>query len=945
MDFRLLGRVGAATGAEELQLGPVKRRSVLAALLLKANSAVPVEQLIAALWDDAPPTHARTVVQGHVSRLRALLASAGAGEHGVGLMTQGPSYVFEVPETLLDTCRFERLARRGRLRQRPADAVAVLGEALALWHGPALDGTAPSAPLRAAAQTLEEARLDVVESLAVAHERLGDRAGAVAVLQAEAAAHPLCESLAEALILALYRAGRRSDALDRYHRVRCLLADELGVGPGPGLRGAYETALRGGPVGAGGGGPVNLLPAPGASPAPVPDARYEADARYEMAGRYEADALLLAPAGRPPAPAGPAPRLLPRGVRGFLGRGTELAALDRITGAGNGAVALVTGPAGVGKTALALQWAHHRQARYPGGTLFADLRGFGGVPVEPAETVREFLIALGVPARDLPDSSAAAAALYRELTARRALLVVLDNARGTDQVRSLLPSGTGSAVLVTSRIRLSGLIVEELARPVPLDVLGPVPATELLAAAVGEERVAAEPEAADRLARLCDGLPLALRITAAQLAARPHWRLADLAAELADEQRRLALLSLDEAEESGVAAALRITVQGLPPEAVRLFALLGVVPGPDLERYAAAALLGRDPAVAAEALDRLAGAHLVTEYAPGRYSTHDLVRLYARGLGTDEGALLRLLDGYTATALAASLAAEPGEKPCCTLPREAPADAPVRTFADRSAALRWYAVERENLAAAVTAARAAGHDDRAWRLAVLQWPYVVWSVRDGWAPLLEQALEASRLLDDPDAESRVRALLGWVLTREGQLSEALAQLELAPALAARAHDPSSEAIALVNLAVALDADGITDASLRHVTRAVRLAREAQDVLTELLALQHRTHQLLARGDIAAAERCTAYALALDDHGVTTGLGALRRAALRLSRSEALLALGERDAAESCTRQALAEAASQGFQEGVNRARSQLEALGRPVDLPAAPKGGDRPVRS
>ncbi|MFI8883484.1 AfsR/SARP family transcriptional regulator [Streptomyces sp. NPDC053813] len=941
MDFRLLGRVGAATGAEELQLGPVKRRSVLAALLLKANSAVPVDQLIDALWDDAPPTHARTVVQGHVSRLRALLASAGAGEHGVGLMTQGPSYVFEVPETLLDTCRFDRLARRGRLRQRPADAVAVLGEALALWHGPALDGTAPSAPLRAAAQTLEEARLDVVESLAVAYERLGDRAGAVAVLQAEVAAHPLRESLAEALILALYRAGRRSDALDRYHRVRCLLADELGVGPGPGLRGAYETALRGGPVGAGGAGPVDLLPAPGAGPAPVPGTGLAPvpDARYG------ADALLLAPAGRPPAPAGPAPRLLPRGVRGFLGRDTELAALDRIAGAGDGAVALVTGPAGVGKTALALQWAHHRQARYPGGTLFADLRGFGGVPAEPAETVREFLIALGVPARDLPDSAAAAAALYRELTARRALLVVLDNVRGTDQVRSLLPSGTGSAVLVTSRIRLSGLIVEELARPVPLDVLGPVPATELLAAAVGEERVAAEPEAADRLARLCDGLPLALRITAAQLAARPRWRLADLAAELADEQRRLALLSLDEAEESGVAAALRITVQGLPPEAVRLFALLGVVPGPDLERYAAAALLGRDPAVAAEALDRLAGAHLVTEYAPGRYSMHDLVRLYARGLGTDEGALLRLLDSYTATALAASLAAEPGEKPCCALPREAPADAPARTFADRPAALRWYAVERENLAAAVTAARAAGHDDRAWRLAVLQWPYVVWSVRDGWAPLLEQALEASRLLDDPDAESRVRALLGWVLTREGQLSEALAQLELAPALAARAHAPSSEAIALVNLAVALDADGITDTSLRHVTRAVRLAREAQDVLTELLALQHRTRQLLARGDIAAAERCTAYALALDDHGVTTGLGALRRAALRLSRSEALLALGERDAAESCTRQALAEAASQGFQEGVNRARSQLESLGRPVDLPAAPEGGGRPVRS
>ncbi|MFE6665800.1 BTAD domain-containing putative transcriptional regulator [Streptomyces sp. NPDC057697] len=1058
MDFRLLGRVGAVTGAGELPLGPAKRRSVLAALLLRANSAVPVDQLITALWDDAPPAHARTVVQGHVSRLRALLASADAGEHGVCLLTRGRSYVFEVPEALLDTCRFERLARRGGLRRRPADAVADLGGALALWHGPALDGATPSASLRAAARALEEARLDVVESLAAAHERLGDRAGAVAVLQAEATAYPLRESLAEALILALCRAGRRSDALDRYHRTRCLLADELGVAPGPGLRAAYETILHGDPAGATGPGPVDLLPVlgaglgpgigrgaglgpvsgpgaglgaglgpgigcgaelgpvsgpgaglgpgigcgaelgpvsgpgaglmsgnglglvpgtgtgpvmeaapgPGAGPArvpawPTPSDTSPSDPSPSCPGPSCPACSGLSPSGLSPSglspsglassdprlsaptPSDPVPRLLPRGVRGFLGRDAELAALDRIAGAG--AVALVTGPAGVGKTALALRWAHRGQARYPGGTLFADLRGFGGVPAEPGETVREFLLALGVPARDLPDSSTAATALYRELTRERALLVVLDNARGTDQVRPLLPSGTGSAAVVTSRVRLGGLIVEELARPVPLDVLGPVPATELLAAAVGEERVAAEPEAADRLARLCDGLPLALRITAAQLAARPHWRLAELADELADEQRRLALLSLDEAEESGVAAALRITVQGLPPEAVRLFALLGVVPGPDLERYAAAALLGRDPAVAAEALERLAGAHLVTECAPGRYSLHDLVRLYARGLGTDEGALLRLLDGYTATALAASLAAEPGEKPCCALPREAAADTPARSFPDRAAALRWYAAERENLAAAVTAARAAGHDDRAWRLAVLQWPYVVWCVRDGWAPLLEQALEASRRLDDPDAESRVRALLGWVLTREGQLSEALVQLELAPALAARAHDPSSEAIALVNLAVALDSDGVTGASLRHVTRAVRLAREAQDVLTELLALQHRTHQLLARGDIAAAERCTAYALALDDHGVTTGLGVMRRAALRLSRGEALLALGERDAAESCARQALAEAASQGFQEGVDRARSQLKALGSPVDLPAAPDGADRPVPS
>ncbi|MGW3089615.1 AfsR/SARP family transcriptional regulator [Streptomyces sp. NPDC001108] len=908
MEFRLLGRVGVISGAGELQPGPAKRRGVLAVLLLKANSPVSVDRLIGALWDTAPPVHARTVVQGHVSRLRALLDSAGAAEHGVRLLTRGASYVFEVPEALLDTYRFERLVRRGRSRLRPADTVADLTKALALWHGPALDGTAPSGTLRAAAQALEEDRLAAVEALAAGYGRLGDAAGAVAVLQAETEAHPLRESLAEALVGALHRAGRPSDALDHYHRTRRLLADELGVDPGTGLRRAYEAVLR-------------------ASGKAVEGRR-----RSGAAG-----AVAVAGAG------GAVPRLLPRGVRGFLGRDAELAELDRATA--SGVPALVTGAPGVGKTALALHWAHHAQSRYPGGTLFADLRGFGGVPAEPAEVVREFLLALGVPARELPESAAGAAALYRELTGRRALLVVLDDARGSDQVRPLLPAGTGSAVLVTSRLRLGGLAVEELARPVRVDALAPAAAAELLAAAVGEDRVAAEPGAADRLARLCDGLPLALRIAAAQLAARPHWRLADLAAELADEQRRLALLSLDDAEESGVAAALRSTVRGLAPEAVRLFALLGVVPGPDLDRYAAAALLGRPPAVAAEALDRLAGAHLVTEHAPGRYAPPDLVRLYARGLPTDDGALLRLLDGYAATALAASLAAEPGDKPCCALPATAAPDLPVRRFADRDAALRWYATECDNLAAAVAAARAAGHDDRAWRLAVLQWPYVVWSVRDDWVPLLEQALAASSRVGDPDAESRVRALLGWVLTRAGRLSEALTHLETAPALAARAHDPSSEAIALINLAVALDTDGITDTSLRHVTRAVRLAREADDVLTELLALQHRTNQLLTRGDVAAAESCTAYALALDDQGVTTGLGVMRRATLRLSRGEALLALGEREAAERCVRQALAEATRQGFQEGVNRARYQLASLKGAVVPQTRPGGDDRSVLS
>ncbi|MFD9304021.1 BTAD domain-containing putative transcriptional regulator [Streptomyces sp. NPDC060048] len=916
MEFRLLGGVCAVAGSSELPLGPAKRRSVLAVLLLRANAAVPMEQLIDALWDEEPPAHARTVIQGHVSRLRALLA--GAGGSGVRLVTQGPSYVFEMPKELLDTHRFDELARRAKHQERPAEAVATLREALALWRGPALTGTVRSASLLAAAHALEETRLVVVEDLADAYGRLGDRAGAAAVLQAEAVAHPLRESLAASLMLALYQAGRQSDALDWYHRTRGLLADELGIDPGPALRGAYEAILRGEPT-VQPSPPGTLLRTERTGTALVRAAPAEA-ARAERAPSEGGQVS----SGPRPAEALPVPRLLPRGVRGFLGRETELLEIDRSVR--DGAIALVIGPAGVGKTALALQWAHSGQARYQDGTLFADLRGFGGAQVEPVEIVREFLLALGVPARRMPESAAAAFALYRTLTEERELLVVLDNARRTDQVRSLLPAGPGSAVLVTSRLRLGGLIVEELARPVQVDVLGPESATELLAVAVGGGRVAAEPAAAAQLARLCDGLPLALRITAAQLAARPRWRLADLADELANEQRRLALLSLDDYEDAGVAAALRLTVQGLPHDALRLFAQLGVLPGPDLDRDAAAALLDRDPAVAAEALDRLAGAHLITEYAPGRYSLHDLVRLYARGLSPDEGALLRLLDSYTVTALAASAAAEPDDKPCCVLPADFHAPSSVRRFATRDAAFEWYTTQQDNLAAAVAAARAAGHDDRAWRLAVLQWPHVVWHVRDGWVPMLEHALEATRRLGDPDAESRVRALLGWVLTREGRLSEALVELELAPALAARAQDPSSEATALVNLAVALDRSGVTDVSLRHVSRAVELAREAQDIFTELLALHHRTRQLLVRGDAAAAERCTAYALTLGGAGAPTGLVALRQTLLRLGRGEALSALGEREAAEAVVRRALADAVRQGFKEAVTNARSQLGAL-------------------
>ncbi|MEV6329126.1 BTAD domain-containing putative transcriptional regulator [Streptomyces sp. NPDC051909] len=951
MEFRLLGTVSITAEAGELPLGPAKRRSVLAALLLRANSVVPVDRLIDTVWAEDPPARARTVVQGHVSRLRALFEQGGADDYGVELATRSQAYELCMPDQLLDTHRFEELVQLAGHQKHPADAVLMLREALALWRGPALTGTVASEPLLVAAQALEETRLVTVEQLAAAYGRLGEHTRAAAVLRAEAAANPLRESLTAALMLSLYRAGHQSDALDCYHRTRGLLADELGVDPGPALRAAYEAVLRG------------LTTA-----TPQTAAVTDGSARGEHSPRTAATdeitpsvaavrdgeggpgdgpgAVMVTSTGSgsgtgsgtgrgsgvgPAAPEWPAPDLLPRTPRGFLGRERELDELDAAVDAAR--VAIVTGPAGVGKTALALQWAHRRAPRFPDGVLYADLRGFSpDEGLEAADVLREFLLALGVPPRRVPESPTAAAALYRSLTEDRALLVVLDNVRAADRAGPLLPAGARSAAVVTSRLRLGGLVVSELARPVPLGVLGVDESAALLSAAVGADRVAAEPAAARMLASLCDGLPLALRVTAAQLAARPHWRLSDLAAELADEQRRLALLSVDGCagpDAQGVAAALHLTVQGLPEEAARLFRQIGALPGPDLDRNAAAALLERPPAVAAEALDRLCDAHLLREYAPGRHTLHDLVRLYARRLRPDDEALLRLLDHYTCTAMAATKTAEPDDLPCCTLPEDARRPPATPHFAGRDAALLWYAAERDNLAAAVAAARAAGHHDRAWRLALLQWPYMLWNSLDGWVPLLEAAVDSAARENDPDAESRARALLGWLLTQEDRLPEALVHLRLAPGLAARAGEPSSEATALVNLAVALDASGVTEESLAHTARALALVEDGDDVITELLALEHRAQQLLAAGDPAGALACARRGLTLDGDTVN-GLLGVRHSMLTATMGAALLDLGDPTAAEPALTRARELGLSHGSKETVQRAESELRRLRKTV---------------
>ncbi|MFI1256165.1 AfsR/SARP family transcriptional regulator [Streptomyces netropsis] len=914
MEFRVLGAVSALTdGGEQIPLGPAMRRSLLAMLLLRPNTAVGVDRLTEALWGEEPPRHSRTVLQGHVSRLRALLAEHGAPAYGVELVTQGRAYLLRLPESLVDAHRFEELLQLARGQRDAGDAVSMLREALSLWQGPALAGTVYSTLLETAAHMLQELRLTAVEELADAHGRLGEHGTAAAVLHTEAIANPLRESLIAVLMLALGRAGRRSEALDWFHRTRRLLADQLGIDPGAALTDAYTALLRAD------------TPQAAAAPAPVPTSSALVPSSEPQETRRAQEAReqreISAPAAAPHHIAA-VPQLLPRRPGGFTGRKDELAALDRATASGSGPIAVITGSAGVGKTSLAVHWAHHRRADFPDGRLFVDLHGYSAIPARDSTSVlREFLLTLGVPAERMPGSPDAMGACYRDLTSGRRLLIVLDNARGSEQIRPLLPGGEDCVTLVTSRDRLGGLVASDAARPVPLAELPPAHSTALLSAVLGPDLVAAEPEAAARLAELCDGLPLALRVAAARLVTRPHGGLAAFAGELADEHSRLDLLNV---EDTGVAAALGLTVHHLPEPAREMFHRLGPHTGATLDTGTAAALADCPPGRATVALDQLAAAHLVVETGPRSYVLHDLVRLYARTLapGHDPDALLRLLDHRLHTLLAACAAAEPGSEPCCTLPPGARHSVAVRTFTGRQDALVWYSAERDTLRGAVEAAAAAGMHDRAWRLVLLQWPLILWQVRDGWVPLLEQGLASAELDDDPGAQSRARALLGWVLSEEGRPEEALVQLEHAPALAARVGDTAGEATALINLAVELMRHGKQERPRDLLAQALSLAEGAGLTETVTLAYLHLTHHFLAVGAPHEAADHAVRGLAL----AAPPLAAPRRVVLRTLYGKALAATGRTGEAVRQLDDAIREAHASDYAEGETEARLVLSAL-------------------
>ncbi|UNT01285.1 NB-ARC domain-containing protein [Streptomyces tubbatahanensis] len=583
MRLTVLGPVRVWRGDQPLALGSPQQKAVLAALLLRGGHTATAEELIDGIWGEEPPEMARAALRTYASRIRKAL-----GPDGDLLVSESGGYALgdgDGDGTSLDVETARQLAAQADKAVSGGDLVRareLYDAALAQWSGEPL-AHIPGPYAEAQRARLTEWRMSLLELRYDLDLRLGRHAEAVAGLTALAASHPLRERLRELLMLALYRSGRQAEALAVHADIRRLLADELGVGPGPELTELQQRIL-------------------------------EAD-----------ESLACSDESRAAQPRTPTiPAQLPATVPDFTGRDALVARLGAQLARADGTVMALAGIGGVGKTALAVHLGHAVADRFPDGQLYVDLQGTGASPEEGAAVLGGFLRALGADDASLPEGVEERAALFRSLLAGRRVLVLLDNARDAAQVRPLLPGTTGCAALVTSRVRMVDLAG---ARLVDLDVLGPGEAMALFSRVVGRERVGAEREAAMDVVAACGFLPLALRIAAARLSARRTWTVSVLAAKLADERRRLDEL---QAGDQAVGATFELGYAHLDAEQARAFCLLGLTEGPDIPLAAAAALLDRSAEEAEDLLEALVDSSLLESAGPGRYRLHNLLRLHAR---------------------------------------------------------------------------------------------------------------------------------------------------------------------------------------------------------------------------------------------------------------------------------------------------------------------------
>jgi DNA-binding SARP family transcriptional activator len=805
MQIRVLGPLEAWGSGGPLESGGVKQRAVLAMLALHLNQVVPTESLVEGLWGDRVPVAAVNTVQVYVSRLRKALRSVDTAdpERAATLHRRGPGYVLALDPEQVDLHRFQRLTREGVevLRDTPARAASVLREALGLWRGQPLAEFADAPFARAETPRLEQQRLAASEACLEAEMALGRHAQLIGELEALVAQHPLHEGLHRLLMLSLYRSGRQAEALEAYRRTHRTLAEELGITPGRQLQQLHQQILRADPA-------LGVAPS-----APT--------------------------RGPSPPPAGPVPRQLPAPLRHFTGRVAELEVLDRLlteaTAVGAPVViSAIAGTAGIGKTALAVHWAHQVADRFPDGQLYADLRGFdpGGSPMAPTEAVRGFLDALGVPSEGRPADEAAQAALFRSRLAGRRMLVLLDNARDTAQVHTLLPGTPGCLVLVTSRNRLTGLIARAGAQPLPLDLFTDVEARALLSRRVGAERVAADPRATQEIVTSCARLPLALTLVAARAAAHPNFPLATLAGELRDAEIRLDALSDRDDPAADVRNVFSWSYRQLGAPAARLFRLLGLHPGPHVTAAAAASLIGLPLPQVRSLLAELIAAHLLVEPTPGRYAFHDLLRTYAAeqaetvdGEADRHSAIHRVLDHYLHTGHNAARLLGWIRIPI-TLVVQQPG-VTLGDLSDEGAALAWFTAEQTVLSVAVEQAASAGLDTHTWQLVCSIEMFFDWrGQRDAWVSAGCTALAAGRRSGDPLAQALAHRSLAGAFIRSGRHADAMDHVQRALALFEQIGDRVGLAQTHLTATRALERQDHHAEALDHARQALHHFRAA-----------------------------------------------------------------------------------------------------------------------
>ncbi|MFC0531687.1 BTAD domain-containing putative transcriptional regulator [Phytohabitans kaempferiae] len=870
----VLGPLTVTVWGEPVDPGSTGQSALLGLLALQANTPVSVDALADVVWGERPPPAAAELIQSRISRLRQRLrppvrAAApgtprrrsapphtGAPPPAPPLIAMKGGYQLTVTDEQLDLLAFRRLVERARRAAGDGDhAAAYTGyqRAVTLRRGEPLADVAPLRSHPAVAALDREWRRAVIEYADTAAS-LGRHGAVVPLLRQVTETGPLDEPAHARLIAALAGGGEPAEALAVYERLRRRLAEELGVDPVPELRRLHQAILRGEPART---GPAPAVPA---GPPVEPPA--------------------AGPAG-PPAVAALArldvPAQLPIEPPAFTGRQPELARLDaalEIAAQGRTpVVCVVSGSAGVGKTALVVHWGHRLRDRFPDGQLYLNLRGYGAdgdaaaSELDPDDAVRAFLDALAVPAERIPASPEAQAALYRSLLAGRRMLVVLDNARDAERVRPLLPGSPGCLVLVTSRDQLTGLVAAEGAHPVPVPLLSAAESRDLLACRLGADRTTAEPDAVDAIIERCAGLPLALAVVAARAIVDPGQPLEAFAAQLRDTASYL-----DTFDAGDPATTVRVvfswSYRALTAPAGRLFRLLGLHPGPDVTVPAAASVAGVAGDTARGLLGELTRAHLIAAHAPDRYAFHDLLRAYAGELAhaahtEDERrtAERRTLDHYLRTGRAAAVLLDQHHEPDEPLP-PCPGVTTVE-LTDHQEALAWFTAEHRNLMAAVRHAESGGFDQYAPRFAHVMAQFL--DRRGLWhdhVAVLRAALRAAERLADRTGQAEAHRHLGHAHMRVGRYGEARAHLGYALDHFTQAGDQVGQAHTHRYLAHLTDRQGQGEQALAHAERALALYRASGHQRGQADALNGVGWHLALLGDYERAVEYCRQALSL-----------------------------------------------------------------------------------